>query len=74
MENTGVTTRYDPESLEEICHWMTERQGGRCAGAIGRIALPEEIVPLIMLLGSHATSYLVGANIAADGGTDFSLL
>lgn len=73
MENTGVTAQYDPDSLEEIYHWMTEQQGGRCAGAIGRIALPDEIVPLIMLLGSRATSYLVGANIAADGGTDFSV-
>lgn len=73
MEVTGAAKNYDPENLEEIYAWMLEQQGGRCAGAIGRIALPDEIVPLIVLLGSRGNSYLVGANIAADGGTDFSI-
>lgn len=72
MEATGAVERYDPFDLKEIYEWMTERQGGRCAGVIGRIAQPDEIVPMILLLGSPSTSYLVGANIAADGGTDFS--
>lgn len=73
MDVTGASAQYDPNSLEDIYHWMLEKQGGRCAGAIGRIALPDEIVPLIVLLGSRANSYLVGANVAADGGTDFSV-
>jgi len=36
------------------------------------VALPEELSPLFLLLGSRANSYIVGANIAVDGGTDFS--
>ena len=28
--------------------------------------------PCSLLLGSRANSYIVGANIAVDGGTDFS--
>lgn len=73
MEATGATEKYDADNLTEIYQWMTDQQGGRCAGQIGRIALPDEIVPMILLLGSPKTSYLVGANIAADGGTDFSV-
>ncbi len=73
MDATGASQQFNPEDLTEIYQWMTQQQGGRCAGVLGRIALADEIVPLILLLGSPATSYLVGANIAADGGTDFSI-
>jgi NAD(P)-dependent dehydrogenase (short-subunit alcohol dehydrogenase family) len=51
---------------------MRNVSGHRPAGAIARVALPQELSPLLLLLGSRANSYIVGANIAIDGGTDFS--
>lgn len=72
MQVTGATERYDPENLADVWSWMREVQGGRHGGVIGRVALPEEINPLLLLLGSPANSYIVGANIPIDGGTDFS--
>jgi len=72
MQITGAAEKYDPENLADVWSWMREVQGGRHGGVIGRVALPEEINPLLLLLGSPANSYIVGANIPIDGGTDFS--
>jgi NAD(P)-dependent dehydrogenase (short-subunit alcohol dehydrogenase family) len=72
MEMSGVTDRYDPDDLTAIWSWMREVNGGRHGGTIGRVALPGELAPLLLLLGSPANSYIVGANIPVDGGTDVS--
>jgi 3-oxoacyl-[acyl-carrier protein] reductase len=72
MEATGATSTYNPNDLGEIWDWMRHVSGHRPAGAIARVALPQELSPLLLLLGSRANSYIVGANIAVDGGTDFS--
>jgi NAD(P)-dependent dehydrogenase (short-subunit alcohol dehydrogenase family) len=72
MEMSGVTDRYDPDNLTDIWGWMRDVNGARCGGAIGRVGLPNELAPLLLLLGSPANSYIVGANIPVDGGTDFS--
>jgi NAD(P)-dependent dehydrogenase (short-subunit alcohol dehydrogenase family) len=72
MEATGVTDRYDPHDLGDVLSWMREVHGGRHGGIIGRVALASELAPLLLLLGSKANSYIVGANIPVDGGTDFS--
>ena len=72
MEMTGATATYSPDNLAEIWDWMRDVNGHRPAGAIGRVALPQELSPLLLLLGSRANSYIVGGNIAVDGGTDFS--
>lgn len=72
MELSGVADRYDPDDLSAIWNWMNEVHGGRHGGVIGRVALPEELAPLLLLLGSRANSYIVGVNIPVDGGTDFS--
>jgi len=73
MEMSGVTDRYDPDDLAAIWTWMHEVNGGRHAGIIGRVAMPEELNPLLLLLGSRANTYIVGANIPVDGGTDASI-
>lgn len=65
-------SRYARGDLADSARWIAETYGTRSVGAIGRVAAAEEIVPHILLLGSQANSYLVGANIAVDGGTDFS--
>ena len=72
MTATGVAETYDPNNLGEVWNWMRETHGGRHGGVIGRVALPDEIASLLLLLGSRANSYIVGANIPIDGGTDFS--
>lgn len=72
MEVTGATDKYDPDNLGDISDWMHSTGAGRVAGAIGRVALPDEITSLLLLLGSRANSYIAGANVAIDGGTDFS--
>jgi NAD(P)-dependent dehydrogenase (short-subunit alcohol dehydrogenase family) len=72
MEATGATAKYNPHDLSDIWKWMREVHGGRHGGVIGRVGLPEELASLLLLLGSRANSYIVGANIAVDGGTDFS--
>ena len=72
MELSGVTDRYDPDDLSAVWQWMRDVNPGRHGGVMGRVALPEELAPLLLLLGSPANSYIVGANIPVDGGTDFS--
>lgn len=72
MEMSGVTDRYDPDDLSAIWDWMRDVNGGRHGGTIGRVALAGELAPLLLLLGSPANTYILGANIPVDGGTDFS--
>jgi NAD(P)-dependent dehydrogenase (short-subunit alcohol dehydrogenase family) len=73
MELSGVSDRYDPDDLSAIWDWMRDVNPGPHAGVVGRVALPNELAPLLLLLGSQANSYIVGANIPVDGGTDFSV-
>jgi 3-oxoacyl-[acyl-carrier protein] reductase len=72
MEMTGATATYNPDNLTDVWEWMRNLSGLRPAGAIGRVAAAAELSPLLLLLGSRANSYIVGANIPVDGGTDFS--
>ena len=73
MEETGASATYDPDDLAQVWNWMHEVNGGRHAGIIGRVALPGEIASLLLLLGSPANTYIAGANIPIDGGSDFSI-
>lgn len=72
MEMTGATQRYDPDDPADIWSWMHEANAGQHAGKVGRVGLPSELSPLLLLQGSPANSYIVGANIPVDGGTGFS--
>jgi NAD(P)-dependent dehydrogenase (short-subunit alcohol dehydrogenase family) len=72
MEMSGATDRYGADDLSAVLDWMHEVNPGRYGGVIGRVALPEELAPLLLMLGSPANSFVVGANIPVDGGTDFS--
>jgi 3-oxoacyl-[acyl-carrier protein] reductase len=72
MEATGVTDRYDPDDLSAIWSWMREINAGSHGGTIGRVAAAPELAPLLLLLGSQANGYIVGANVPVDGGTHFS--
>lgn len=72
VESTDTDHRYDPDNLQDVWQWMRSTFGSRYAGVIGRIAVAEEITSLLLLLGSRANTYIVGANDPIDGGTDFS--
>jgi NAD(P)-dependent dehydrogenase (short-subunit alcohol dehydrogenase family) len=72
MEGIGASATYDPDSLVDCYKFTCDHGGARYGGVIGRVARPEELAPLLLLLGSPANSYIVGANIPVDGGTDFS--
>jgi NAD(P)-dependent dehydrogenase (short-subunit alcohol dehydrogenase family) len=72
MEATGATAKYSPDNLADVWRWMREVMGGRHGGIIGRVADPDELASVLLLLGSRANTYIVGTNIAVDGGTDFS--
>ncbi|WP_417620230.1 SDR family NAD(P)-dependent oxidoreductase [Parasphingorhabdus sp.] len=72
IETGGVKAGLNPDSLLDAAQWVADRFDGRPVGAIGRVAMPEEIGPQILLLGSRANSYMAGANVVIDGGTDFS--
>ncbi|MFD1813528.1 SDR family NAD(P)-dependent oxidoreductase [Rhodococcus gannanensis] len=37
-----------------------------------RVGLPEEVGPVVAFLGSRRNSYMTGANVNVDGGTDFT--
>jgi NAD(P)-dependent dehydrogenase (short-subunit alcohol dehydrogenase family) len=72
MQGVGATDVHDPDNLVDCWNFTRERGGARYGGVIGRVARPEEMAPVLLLLGSRANSYIVGANIPVDGGTDFS--
>ncbi len=72
VEATDAEHRYDPDNLQDVWQWMRTTFGSRYAGVIGRIAVADEVTSLLLLLGSRANTYIVGANIPIDGGTDFS--
>jgi NAD(P)-dependent dehydrogenase (short-subunit alcohol dehydrogenase family) len=59
----------DPENLHDCMRWIAEDFGH--PAHLPRAADPSEIGPLIAFAGSRANSYMTGANINVDGGSDF---
>ncbi|CAN5689803.1 SDR family oxidoreductase [soil metagenome] len=57
----------DPYRLMEV---ITEHFGH--PAHLPRAGLPEEIGPVVAFLASRRNSYMTGANVNVDGGTDFS--
>ncbi|MBM3675985.1 MAG: SDR family oxidoreductase [Actinobacteria bacterium] len=54
----------------EAAYAVMQRDYG-AANDIGRIGLPEEVAALVVFLCSVPASYIAGATIPVDGGTDF---
>lgn len=64
---------YDPHDLSEVARWWVDLTGEtKQIGILKRFAEPAEIAPQIVMLGSPINTFIVGANIAVDGGTDWS--
>jgi NAD(P)-dependent dehydrogenase (short-subunit alcohol dehydrogenase family) len=60
----------DPDSLEDANRIIREDFGEPCD--LGRAGLPEEIGAVIAFLASKRNSYMTGADVNVDGGTDFA--
>lgn len=60
----------DPDNAVDVAV-VLEDMFGDALGQLGRAGLPEEIAPMIMLLGSRRNTYTTGADLNVDGGSDF---
>jgi len=60
----------DPNSLEDLNRIIAEDFGEPCD--LGRAGLPAEIGAVIAFLASRRNSYMTGANVNVDGGSDFA--
>jgi 3-oxoacyl-[acyl-carrier protein] reductase len=59
----------DADDLHDAMRIISEDFGH--PAHLGRVGAPEEIGPVIAFLGSRANSYMTGADINVDGGSDF---
>ncbi len=68
LEGTDLTGL--PEGPLEAAYEAIARDYG-AENDIGRVGLPEEVAAMVVFLCSELASFVVGATIPVDGGTDF---
>mgnify|MGYP002625018734 CR=1 FL=1 len=61
---------FDPDSLYDCMRWIAEDFGH--PAHLPRAGDPSEIGAVIAFVGSKRNSYMTGANINVDGGSDFT--
>lgn len=66
-----ATRGIDPNDALEVAAILQDMFGD-ALGQLGRAGLPEEIVPIVTLLGSRRNTYTTGTDVNVDGGSDFS--
>lgn len=69
MRRLPAERGLDPDNLYDGMRWITEDFGH--PAQLPRAGDPSEIGPVIAFVGSRANSYMTGANINVDGGSDF---
>ncbi|BBX17128.1 short-chain dehydrogenase [Mycolicibacterium duvalii] len=68
---TEIAARgLDPADPVDVAT-ILEEMFGDALGQLGRAGLPEEIAPMITMLGSQRNTYTTGADLNVDGGSDF---
>jgi len=60
----------DPENLHDCMRWIAEDFGH--PAHLPRAGDPDEIGAVIAFVGSRTNSYMTGANLNVDGGSDFT--
>ncbi len=61
---------FDPENLYDCMRWIDEDFGH--PADLYRAGLPSEVGSVIAFLASRRNSYMTGANVNVDGGSDFT--
>jgi 3-oxoacyl-[acyl-carrier protein] reductase len=62
-------SRYNPDDLHECNQWVDEHF--RLPADLGRVGEPSELASAIVFLASRAATFVTGAHLNVDGGTDF---
>ncbi len=70
LEGIAEERGIDPNRLTDLNRIIEEDYGEPCD--LGRAGLPEEIGAVIAFLASRSNSYMTGANVNVDGGSDFT--
>jgi NAD(P)-dependent dehydrogenase (short-subunit alcohol dehydrogenase family) len=70
LESIAEKRGIDPTSLVDAMRVIDEDFDSACD--LYRAGLASEIGPVIAFLGSKRNSYMTGANVNVDGGSDFS--
>lgn len=70
LEGLATERGVDPTSLEDLNRIIAEDFGE--PSDLGRAGLPDEIGAVIAFLVSKVNSYMTGANVNVDGGSDFT--
>jgi 3-oxoacyl-[acyl-carrier protein] reductase len=60
----------DPSDLSACYQLLAERFGAHID--LGRVALPEEVAAVVVFCASRANTFMTGASINVDGGSDFT--
>jgi NAD(P)-dependent dehydrogenase (short-subunit alcohol dehydrogenase family) len=70
LEGMAEERGIDPTSLEDLNRIIAEDFGE--PSDLGRAGLPDEIGAVIAFLASQRNSYMTGADVNVDGGSDFT--
>jgi NAD(P)-dependent dehydrogenase (short-subunit alcohol dehydrogenase family) len=70
LEGLAAQRGIDPANLDDLNRIIAEDFGH--PSDLGRAGLPEEIGSVIAFLASRRNSYMTGANVNVDGGSDFA--
>ena len=70
LRDATAVVMANPGSLEDLNRIIAEEFGE--PADLGRAGLPEEIGAIIAVLAAKRNSYMTGADVNVDGGSDFA--